>query len=178
MGVERFSGKLLHHLSRRFSTAMASCPMEEYFSPPEAVRGCKTLDRDAFQREFQVPAIRLAQAKLCSIFLKKLSHACLKFSCIKNVLNESTEDGKVSLHPQSVQWNCYVIRNSFYSHAHTRREVMVVWNLHMDLSRHPIPIEPRSQTLSIWTEKRAWYTLSAHVQDFSIAIKSMISEHG
>lgn len=69
--------------------------LEDYFVPPESVRGSKTLDRDSFKRDFELPAIRLAHPSLCSSFLKKLSHACLKFHPIKSVLTEVSKNEKV-----------------------------------------------------------------------------------
>lgn len=77
------------------STVMSKS-LEEYFVPPETVRGCKIVDRASFRRDFELPAIHLARANLCSTFLKKLAHACLKFPSIKSVLTEDIEAGKVS----------------------------------------------------------------------------------
>ena len=76
-------------------TVMASPSLDQHFVPPEKVRGSQTLDREAFLRDFQLPAVRLAQASLCSTFLSRLSHARLKFASIKSVVNEPSEDGKV-----------------------------------------------------------------------------------
>lgn len=73
----------------------SSSTLEDYFSPPESVRGCKILDKTAFQREVELPAIKLKSATLCSTFLKHLAHACLKFPSIKNVLHEQGKDGEV-----------------------------------------------------------------------------------
>ncbi len=99
------------------STAMASSSLDEHFLPPEAVRGSKTLDRAAFQRKFQLPAIRLAQASLCSTFLRRLAHARLKFSAIKSVLTEPSEDGKVSEHAYRVSGH----RSTLVPHKSVRK---------------------------------------------------------
>jgi hypothetical protein len=69
--------------------------LEDYLVPPEAVRGMKVLDRTAFSREFKVPAIRLADPKHCSLFLKRLSRACLRFQPVKKVQTERSVDGRV-----------------------------------------------------------------------------------
>lgn len=69
--------------------------LEDFLLPPEAVRGSKVLDRAAFNMEYQVPAIRLADPRLCSSFLKRLAHACLRFPTVKTVQTELGEDGKV-----------------------------------------------------------------------------------
>lgn len=76
----------------------AACSLEDHFIPPEAVRGCRVLDRDAFCREFELPAIRLAYPSLCSSFLKRLAHACLRFPTLKSVQTEPSKDGKVRKH--------------------------------------------------------------------------------
>ena len=77
-------------------TAMSVSAVEDYFAPPETVRGCEVLDRASFQREFQLSAIRLPRANVCSAFMKRLSHACLRFRAIKSVLKEDGKDGTVS----------------------------------------------------------------------------------
>ena len=78
------------------STDMASSSLDQFFVPPEAVRGSKVLNRAAFRREFELPAVCLAQPQLCSSFLKRLAHARLKSrNIIKEVLTEQSEDGKV-----------------------------------------------------------------------------------
>lgn len=78
------------------STDMASSSLDQYFIPSEAVRGNTILNRAAFRREFELPAIRLAQPQLCSSFLKRLAHARLKYRhVIKDMLTEQSEDGKV-----------------------------------------------------------------------------------
>ena len=74
---------------------MSDPSLENYFSPPKAVRGSKTLDRAAFQRHIQLPAIRLQRANLCSSFLKYLAHVCLKFPPINKVLDEIPTTGEV-----------------------------------------------------------------------------------
>lgn len=55
----------------------------------------------SFQRDFELPAVRLAKANLCSLFLKRLSYALLRCSFIKSVQNGSSNGGKVSLYTYS-----------------------------------------------------------------------------
>lgn len=88
----------------RHSVPMSTSTLEEYFAPPEAVRGIKVLDRAVFQRDFELPAIRLSRANLCSSFLKRLTGVTLRFPSIKGILNEPSEDGKVC----SAQGTCRV----------------------------------------------------------------------
>lgn len=78
------------------STNMSLPSLEDYLVPPESVRGSKVLNRASFKRDFELPAIRLAQASLCSTFLKRLAHARFKFHSVKSVLTEPNQDGKVS----------------------------------------------------------------------------------
>ena len=88
-------------------TVRAMSTLEEYLVPPEAVRGMKVLDRAAFNREFVVPAVRLAEPKLMSLFLKRLSHACFRCPPVKKVQTERSEDGKVRILGKGLS-NCMV----------------------------------------------------------------------
>ena len=78
---------------------MCTSNVDDFFVPPEAVRGCTKLDRSAFLKEFELPCIKIARPSLCSSFLKRLSHARLRCSFIKHIINiTSVADGKVSFH--------------------------------------------------------------------------------
>lgn len=88
---------LLSSLTRCLcNTVSMTSPLEDYFSPPKVVRGSKSLDRAAFQRCFELPAVKSVKPSLCSLFLKRLSHAYLRYPYIKTVLDEEGDNaGKV-----------------------------------------------------------------------------------
>ena len=94
------------HNSRVFGMAQCAASLEEYFAPPEAVRGCQVLDRAAFKRDIEVPAISLAHPRLCSSFKKKFAHVCLRFPSVKNILTETSENGKVSEYVSGYVYRC------------------------------------------------------------------------
>lgn len=84
---------------------MSESSLADFFAPPESIRGSKVLDRASFERQVELPAIKLQRANLCSLFIKRLAHAQLRFPTIKSVLNEPGEDGQVCSHkwyPMSV----------------------------------------------------------------------------
>ena len=76
--------------------SVSSEALEAFFSPPDSVRGSQVLHRENFRRSVPLPAVRLRDAALCSRFMKRLSHALLRFPTIKRVVNDTGEDGKVN----------------------------------------------------------------------------------
>ena len=68
------------------------------FSPPETVRGEKTLSREAFTAIITLPALRI-EAKKCSLFLKKLSGSLLNQPRTRNIVpdTEHSKDKKIVL---------------------------------------------------------------------------------
>lgn len=87
----------------RPSRSMCTESSDDYFVPPEAVRGCTTLNRSAFYREFELPCVKIARPNLCSSFLKRLSHVRLRCQYIKTVLNiTNTAGAKVSPTPSHI----------------------------------------------------------------------------
>ena len=60
------------------------------FDPPECLAGAgmKVLDRSAFTKVFQVPALRI-DTKLCSVFLKQLRNNLLNQPRMKNIMPDT-----------------------------------------------------------------------------------------
>lgn len=69
--------------------------LEAFFAPPASVRGMRSLDKDAFHREVDLPGIRLREPALCAKFLQRLKHVILKYPGVKKVVDVGGNGGKV-----------------------------------------------------------------------------------
>ena len=69
------------------STAMES--YDVYVTPPEAVRGCTTLNRPDFEKEFEFYGVKISDRnkKRCSSILQYLAHARVQCPYVKGVVS-------------------------------------------------------------------------------------------
>jgi len=79
-----------------------------YVAPPEAVRGCTTLNREAFTSEFEFRCVRIADAKRCSAFVARLAHARVYCPYVKGVVSVYCPDdtSKVKLNNTGYHNQC------------------------------------------------------------------------
>lgn len=62
-------------------------------SPPEAVRGMKSLERSAFEKIIPIPALRV-EGKHCSTLLKQLNKCLFNQPRLKNIVSDTSGDLK------------------------------------------------------------------------------------
>ena len=95
-------------------TGMSTSHCDDYFAPPEAVRGCTKLDRSAFLRKFELSCVKVARPSLCASFLKQLSHVCLRCPFIKTIRNIPSLSGTKVRHSPSTVSPLWLFTFSFY----------------------------------------------------------------
>ena len=83
--IKIISQTLLSATERNFRIMDRNVDVSALFTPPLTVKGMKTMDKTAFRKVIQLPALRI-EAKTCSLFLKNLSKSLLNQPRTRNIV--------------------------------------------------------------------------------------------